>query len=646
MDALAPLCVVLPLLAASVLVGATGRIRRAVLDVACVGVAVAVAVMVGVLVARAGGSPLVYWFGGWEPRDGVALGVSFAVDRVGAGLACFVALMFVAAFVFAARYFVVKGPLFHVLMLVFLAGATGFCLTGDLFNLFVFFELVSVSAYALTAYDIEEEGPLTGTLNFAVTNSVGAIFILFGIALIYARTGALNLAQIGSALAGHAPDGLVVGAFTLMAVGFLTKAAVVPFHFWLADAYSVAPTPVCLLLSAAMSELGLFALARVYWTVFEGTLGPSSGALTTVLLVAGALTALLAAVICFAQRHLKRMLAYATISHVGLFLIGIALLDREGSGLAGTAVYVLADGAVKASLFVGVGVLQHRFASVDELELRGRGRDLPLTAGLFLVGGLALASLPPFGPFLGKGMIDEAAVSSGQGWVAVVFVLAGALTGGAVLRATGRVFRGWGEETEHGDEYHVRGGEVDPELRYRHDRVPLTMTVPTVALLVGGLAIGLAPGLPDAAREAAARFTDRGGYAAAVLGAPAPSPASASPAAPESSPPGTPAPSSPKPAPSSPKPAPSSPAAAPFDGPKPVDFLYAAITLAGAIGLATLGLTRGRLRDLAGAGPPGRAVRASLHGLRRLHTGQVTDYVTWLVAGTVLLGLTWALAIA
>src|SRR4051812_6463786 len=144
-------------------------------------------------------------------------------------------------------------------MLLFLAGAMGFSLTGDLFNLFVFFELVSVSAYALTAYDIEERGPLTGTLNFAVTNSVGAFFILTGLALVYARTGALNMAQIGESLASSpaGADSLVVGAFTLMCVGFFCKAAVVPFHFWLADAYSVAPTPVCLLLSAVMSELGL-----------------------------------------------------------------------------------------------------------------------------------------------------------------------------------------------------------------------------------------------------------------------------------------------------------------------------------------------------------------------------------------------------
>jgi multicomponent Na+:H+ antiporter subunit D len=637
-EALAPLLVAVPLLAAAGLVGGASVLRRSVVDLICVGVAVAAAAMAAVLLSRSAGGLVVYWFGGWQPRGGVAVGVSFAIEPIGAGLAVFVALMFVAAFVFTARYFIVRGTLFHALMLVFLAGAMGFCLTGDLFNLFVFFELVSVSAYALTAYDIEEEGPLTGTLNFAVTNSVGAVLVLIGIALLYARTGALNLAQIGDALAGHAPDRLVIGAFTLMAVGFLTKAAVVPFHFWLADVYSVAPTPVCLLLSAAMSELGLFALARVYWTLFDGTLGASSEAVTIALLVAGALTALLGAVLCFAQRHLKRMLAFATISHVGLFLIGIALLDRTGAGLGGTAVYVLADGSVKASLFVGVGVLQHRFASVDELGLQGRGRKLPLTTGLFVAGGLALASLPPFGPFLGKAMIDEAAVSAGYGWVAAVLLVASALTGGAVLRATGRIFRGWGVESKEGDQYHTRGREVDPELRYPHDRVPLTMTVPAVALLVFGLAIGLVPGLPDAAHRAAARFTDRGAYAATVLGGAAPPRGTTAAGAATS--PGASAATSPHAAAAR-----SAARAEPFTGPHAVDWLYAALSLTGAAGLAWLALTRGRLRDLAGGGAAGRAVRAALAGLRGLHTGQVTDYVTWLVVGTVLLGLTWAVTI-
>jgi multicomponent Na+:H+ antiporter subunit D len=620
MDKLSPLTVLIPLLAAAGLVGAVAISTRLFLDVASMLVAVAVTVLCVLLLRDAGDGLVVEWLGGWEPRDGVAIGVGLAVDPIGAGLASFVALMFVMAFVFSYRYFAVVGPLFHTLMLVFLAGATGFCLTGDLFTLFVFFELVSVSAYALTAYDIEEEGPLTGTLSFAVSNSVGAFLILTGIALLYARTGALNMAQIGDALAGGPADALVIGALTMITVGFLTKAAVVPFHFWLADAYSVSPTPVCLLLSAAMSELGLYALARVYWTVFSGVLDDVASAVTAVLLVAGALTAVLGAVMCFAQRHLKRMLAFATVSHVGLFLIGIALLDP--AALGGTAIYVMADGAVKAALFVGIGVVQHRYGSVSELALRHRCRDLPITAGLVIVGGLAMASLPPFGPFLGKAMIEEAAGAAGYGWVTAVFVLASALTAGAVLRSAGRIFFGWGRPDERSDEdFAVPADEADPELSYPHDRVPRTLTATMIALLAGGLALGLVPGLADDAVGAAARFVDRGAYAATVLeGRPTPAEAAAGAGASVVRTGG---------------------AAVQVPEPGLRDWLLAALTLAGALTLAAVALVRGRLRDLP-HGAPGEALRAGLSGLRMLHSGHVGDYVTWLVVGTVTLGAAWA----
>src|SRR4029079_6821014 len=126
-------------------------------------------------------------------------------------------------------------------------------------------------------------GPLQGAINFAVTNTLGAYCVLIGIGLFYGRTGALNLAQIGQALAGHKPDGLVVVAFALVACGFLVKGAIVPFHFWLADAHAVAPTPVCVLFSRVMVELGLYGVARVYWTAFEGVPGSHAGGLKALL---------------------------------------------------------------------------------------------------------------------------------------------------------------------------------------------------------------------------------------------------------------------------------------------------------------------------------------------------------------------------
>ena len=173
------------------------------------------------------------------------------------------------ALVFAWRFFEAVGPTFHALILVFLGALIGFALTGDLFNMFVFFELMSVSAYALTAYRIERAASLQGALTFAVTNSVGAVMILFGIALLYGRTGALNLAQVGEALASRPSDGLVVTAFALITGGFLVKAAIVPFHFWLADAYAVAPTPAAIVFTGVMSDLGIYAVARIYLTVFR-----------------------------------------------------------------------------------------------------------------------------------------------------------------------------------------------------------------------------------------------------------------------------------------------------------------------------------------------------------------------------------------
>jgi multicomponent Na+:H+ antiporter subunit D len=602
LGSLAPLTVVIPLIAAAMLAGAGSGVLRPVMDLVSLGAALAVTVLCALILSDVGSGRIVEWLGGWTPRDGVALGIDFAIDGIGAGLALFVAVLFVMAFVFSWRYFAVVGPFYHALMLLLLGASMGFSYAGDLFDLFVFFELLSVAAYALTAYDVEEDAPLQGTLNFAVTNSVGAFLVLTGVGLLYARTGALNMAQIGEALAGHGADALVVGAFTLMVAGFFVKAAVVPFHFWLADAYAVAPTPVCLLLSAAVSELGLYALARVYWTVFSGVLDGS--AVQVVLLVLGVVTAVLGAVMCFAQRHLKRMLAFATLSHVGLFVIGLGLLSV--GGLAGLVAFVVADGMVKASLFVGVGALAHRNQTVDELDLRGRGRGMPLTAALWFAGGLAIASLPPFGPFLGKGLIEAAATEDGRSWVTLVFVGASVLTGAAVLRAGGGIFFGWGVADEETDEFRAPTREVDPELEYPRDRVPRTMSVPAVLLLVGGLAIALVPGLGDALARAAAGFVDRAGYAGQVLAGRAGRPSHAS------APPLTAA-----------------------------EWASGVVTVLGAVGVAWASLALGPLRT-AVPGATGRTLRRGLTGLRTLHSGHVGDYVMWLVVGVVVLGATFA----
>jgi multicomponent Na+:H+ antiporter subunit D len=502
--------VALPLLVAAILVGLAPVLPRRAADAATLATAAVVTLLCLALLVRSLDEPVVYWFGGWTPRDGIALGVAFAVDPVGAALAALAGVLATAALTFSWRIFEAVRTLHHGLMLVFLAGIVGFCLSGDLFSMFVFYELFSVAAYALAGYRTTDPGSVRGALNFAITNSVGAILLLGGIALLYGRTGALNLAQLGESLATAPADRLVVVAFLLLMVGFFVKAAVVPFHFWLADAYALAPTVVGVLFAGVVSELGLYAVARVYWTVFSAPLAETGG-LRGVMLLGAVTTALVGGVMCLLQHHLARMLAYATVSHVGLTLAGFALLGPAGAG--GAVLYLVADGMVKGSLFISVGIIDHHLHDVDERRLAGRGRHLPWLAALMVAGALGLAGMPPFGTFLGKALMEEAAVETGLPWLIGLFVVVAALTSAALLRATGRVFCGLGPRGGAG----AAATRSPDEAAVRHPHVHATQVVPAVGLLAGAVAVGLAPGLADAVQDAAGRFTDRPAYAAAVL---------------------------------------------------------------------------------------------------------------------------------
>jgi multicomponent Na+:H+ antiporter subunit D len=588
--------IAIPLLAAALLAAIGSRVPRRVNDAVALLAAASSAALSFLLVGRSRAQTLTYWLGGWQPRQGIALGIALSVDPIGAGFAALSGVLVVAALLYARPLFDDVHAHFQVLVLAFLAALCGFGLTGDLFNLFVWFELMSAAAFALCGYKIEEPASLQGAINFAVVNTVGAFLVLTGIALLYGRTGALNLAQIGRAL--PAADGLVLVAFTLIACGFLVKGAMVPFHFWLADAHAVAPAPVCVLFSGVMVEAGLYAVARVYGTVFAGPLAPHQAGLRGLLLGFGAVTAVAGGLLCFAQRHLKRLLAFSTVSHMGALIAAFALLEPRA--LSGAALYVAGHGLVKGALFLCVGILLHRLESVDELALHGRGRRLAGVGALFALGGFWLSGTAPAGLFLGEIEVEAAAHELGLRWVPWLFLFAGAMTGGAVLRAAGRVFLGWGVSEPDAPEV---GGDTDepPETRGPRRRIPVTMWATPAILLALSLTLGLWPGARQGAHQAAARFLDARGTAAHVLdGAQQPSPAVTE---------------------------------EPLAGHLPRSLMNAALALL----LAAVALFRHKLpaavRD-AGAALWGRPMRA----LRELHTGRVGDYLAWLAFGTAAFG--------
>ncbi|MET9386757.1 complex I subunit 5 family protein [Streptomyces sp. NPDC002928] len=500
MNHLLPLVVAVPLLGAGLLVACGRRLPRVAAESIGCAVSAGTAALALVLLLNSS-PPMVEWAGGWVPVNGESVGIALTGDGPGLGLAALASLLTLAALAYSWRYFE-EPPRRHAgsfpaLMLVFQAGMCGFAIAGDLFNAFVFFELMSVVAYALTGYRIDDPRAVQGALTFGVVNSLGAYAMLMGVGLLYARTGELSMTQIGRGLDAHGrPDALVLAAFVLVVTGLLIKAAAVPFHFWLPDAHAVAPTPVCMLLSGVMVELGAYGVWRVYGTVFSGPGGVPTADAERPLVVLGALTAVVGAVMCWYQRHIKRLLAYSTVAHTGLFLIGIGVLKPEADD--GIALYVLGHAGVKAALFACTGILLDRYSSVDEHALHGRARRLRGVAVLFAAGGLGLAGLPPFGTALGKAITEEAV----GGPLTVLYVATSAVTAGAVLRVAARVFLGLGPRPQEKAEYETTGSGERPETRQRLTRVPDSMTTVPAVLLAGALAVGVAPGFADVVAHA------------------------------------------------------------------------------------------------------------------------------------------------
>jgi multicomponent Na+:H+ antiporter subunit D len=587
-DWLPPLAIVLPILGACLLLPIAKLVPRAIADSVAATVVALHLVVTGLLVHATAGGRVVSWSGGWHPDGGRTVGIALVADGTGAALAALAGTLTLAALVFGWRYFEETQAHYRALVLLFLAGMTGYALTGDLFNMFVFFELMGAVAYALTGFHIEEPESVQAGFAFGVVNSIGGYLALVGVGLLYARTGQLGLAQLGASLSGL--DALVLAAFTLIATGWLIKAAAVPFHFWLADAHAVAPAPVCVLFSGIMAPLGVYGAGRLYWVVFAGVL-PADAA-GRVMAVLGVLTAVVGALMAFSQRHLKRMLAYSTIAHIGLFLIGLSTMDT--SGTAGSGLYLFGHAGAKAALFLLTGVLLSRYRSVDEADLHGAATGSRLLGALFLTGGLALAGLPPFGTAMGKALIEE----TGPGTAALVLAVS-VVTGAAVLRAGLRIFYGVGPAPREEDEDTelTTGREEEPDTERRLNRVPATMTAAALGLLAVSLAVGVVPGVARYAGTAASSFTDHAGYVATVLHS----------------------------------------ATAPVAGHADPQWTVSGVLLglvsaAGATGLALASARRPDVvrRVMGGLDP-------AMRWLHRLHSGQVGDYVAWLPVGSVVI---------
>jgi multicomponent Na+:H+ antiporter subunit D len=436
-QALLPVPVLLPLAVATALLAVAHWLPSRLSNVLAIITAFSVMLLCGYLAREALDGQVLQWFGGWTPaasqRPGVVLGISFLADPASAAVAAFVGLIFAAALLFAFGYAETHSH-FQILMLLFLAAMVGFCLTHDLFNMFVWFELMSVAAFALTAYPLGKSS-LEGAFNFTIANALGSFMMLAGVGLLYARTGTLDFTQMGRVVTASGSDVVISAGFCLVAAALLTKAAIVPFHMWLSDAHAVAPSSVSVIFSGIMVSVALFALGKIVAQVFVHDAAVMM-LVRTLFVWLGAATAIVGGLMAWAQRHLKRLLAFSTIAHLGIMLIGVAAVSS--SAMSGFVLYLFGHGLVKGALFMIAGILLSLCASGDEIVLYREGRALWPAGIAMAIGGLLLGGLP-------FGLLHHATDSIGPATplLTTAIVLSTALTGAAVLRAAARIFAGW-----------------------------------------------------------------------------------------------------------------------------------------------------------------------------------------------------------
>jgi multicomponent Na+:H+ antiporter subunit D len=373
-----------------------------------------------VLVVRHGETR--YAFGGWA----APIGIEWVADAMASAVMVAVWLIALVCLVYGNVVKLQAPPgraiLHNILILLLLSGLTGVAFAGDLFNIFVFLEVTTLTTCALIA--IADGKALVFAFRYLILASIGATFYLLGVTFLYAVTGTLNIADMAQRLAPLAGSNAVVIGVVFIFLGLAIKMALMPFHGWLPDAYSAAPDAVAPLMSALVTKISLLAWIRImYWVLGAGQESGLAEVLR-ICWVLGAVAAVGGAALALIQRDVKRMFAYGGVSHIGLIMLGAGLGNQ--TGLAGSLFYLINDAVMQATLFVlaGIAVTHHGIQTVDQLAtLRSRA---PWLAGALIVVALSMVGIPPTGGFFGKWYIVLGAIEAGQ-YAAVAAVIVATL---------------------------------------------------------------------------------------------------------------------------------------------------------------------------------------------------------------------------
>jgi multicomponent Na+:H+ antiporter subunit D len=429
-NALVPLVVALPLLAAAftLALGRRPRAQIAVSIVALTAVATISAILL-FLVDRDG--PAVMHVGGWQAPWGIVL----VVDRLSAIMLLVSALVLLGVLIFAVGQGVEDGDrdtpvsIFHPTYLVLSAGVFDAFIAGDLFNMYVGFEMLLSASYVLLTLGGTGARIRVG-VTYIIVSLMSSLLFLSAIALIYGATGTVTLALLAERIPALPADvQLILGLLLLLA--FCVKAAVFPLSFWLPDSYPTAPAPVTAVFAGLLTKVGIYAILRTQTLLFP------ENQFSALLMIAALLTLVVGILGALAQADIKRLLSFTLVSHIGYMVFGIAM----GTPLAigATIYYVVHHITIQTTLFLAAGLIERVGGTTSLSRLGGLLKAAPLVAVLFFIGAMNLGGIPPFSGFLGKVALFQAGVVRGDA-LTYVLIAAGAATSLLTLYALARAW--------------------------------------------------------------------------------------------------------------------------------------------------------------------------------------------------------------
>ncbi len=496
MTVLIALPIVLPLLAAALSIGlARHRAAQRLVGVVTLATVSVTSIILLVRVDRDGITSV--QSGGWP----APIGITLVADRLAAIMLAIAVLMLFAVLVYAigqpGAENVHSG--FHPVYLVLSAGVAASFLTGDLFNLFVAFEVMLMASYVLITLGGRSDQVRSG-MTYVVISLLASTLFLITLAFVYAATGTVNLADLSGKIAGL-PSGVRNGLAVLLIVVFGIKAALFPLFFWLPDSYPTAPTPVTAIFAGLLTKVGVYAIIRTQTLLF-----PADTRQGTLLLVVAGLTMVVGVLGAIAQDDIKRILSFHIVSQIGYMIMGLGLFTL--AGLAGAVLYIIHHIVVKTTLFLVAGLVELRGGTGRLANIGGMAHLQPVVAVLFLLPALSLAGIPPLSGFVAKLALVDAGLSAEQYVIVGVSLAVSLFTLFSMTKIWANAF--WGTPLV---EQQSDGTATTSPGR------PALMIGTTAALAALSIAIAVAGGpLYELSERAAQDLLDPTAYIRSVLG--------------------------------------------------------------------------------------------------------------------------------